>query len=114
MITKTPRIDLALAACEGMSDEELAQRGAGGYKAMRDRKRDYAAKFRTLAVGLPAVKKQIDASDTEISGLKQKLAVAESQLAQLKALDAPMDDTSASAAAALMAKLGKTGGTASE
>lgn len=48
-MTTTTRTELALAACQGMSDEELQQRGASGYASMRDRKRKYAAAARLLA-----------------------------------------------------------------
>lgn len=35
----TDRTTLALAACAGLTDAELAERGASGYRKMRDRKR---------------------------------------------------------------------------
>ena len=45
----TDRIALALAACEGHTNEELAQRGAGGFKYMIERKRAYARAARHWA-----------------------------------------------------------------
>lgn len=104
--TTTDRATLALAACEGLSDQELAERGAGGYLKMRDRKRDYADKFRTLAAAMPELKKQFQARDIQIAQLSAKVMELQNQITEMQQ-DAPITDTSA--AAALLANLGKTG-----
>ena len=94
----TDRTTLALAACQGMTDEDLAKRGPAGFAKMIDRKRKYAFVARTLAASVPAMKKRI-------ADLEQQLALAKSQIAELQALDAPVTDTTE--AAALLASLGK-------
>ncbi len=78
------RIALALAACEGLSDAELADRGPAGYRKMRDRKRAYAAAARKLAV----------ACATLIGRMK----AMEKAAAEIEALDDHVDDTSQAAA----------------
>lgn len=67
-MTTTTRTELALAACQGMSDEELRQRGASGYANMRNRKRKYATAARILAVAnerLDAQVKKLQAGITD-------------------------------------------------
>jgi hypothetical protein len=44
------RIQLAMAACEGLSDEELAQRGTGSFKKMIERKRAYSKTSKELLI----------------------------------------------------------------
>lgn len=91
--SNTHRITLALAACERLSDEELAQRGADGYRKMRDRKRYYAAAARTIqAIGQKLLSDNKKLSD-EIASLKKQLAQAKSQIETLEQLDKPITDT---------------------
>ena len=90
------RIALALAACEGLSDAELAQRGAGGFKAMIERKRSYAAAARHLHAVLEKVAPAAQAQAKELAALKESFAT-------LEQLDAPVVDVSE--AAALLAGL---------
>ncbi len=82
----TDRTSLALAACQGLSDDELAQRGLSGFAKMINRKRTYA----TAARGLYAVCKK---QEQEIAKLQAELAQAKATIAQLEALDAPIGDT---------------------
>lgn len=84
------RTALALAACEGMSNEDLANRGANGFPKMILRKRKYATLARTLAVALQAALKKNKALETE-------LAIAKATIAQLEALDKPITDTTQAA-----------------
>lgn len=92
----TDRITLALAACQGMTDEDLAKRGTGAFAKMIDRKRKYAFAARTLAAGVPALEKKV-------AELQHQLALAKTQIASLQELDAPVTDTTE--AAALLASL---------
>lgn len=90
------RTTLAIAACEGLTNEDLAQRGAGAFAKMIERKRKYAFAARTLADTLSAAKKTID-------NLQQQLALAQAQIATMQELDAPVPDTTE--AAALLASI---------
>lgn len=92
----TDRTTLALAACEGLTDEDLAQRGPGAFAKMIERKRKYAMAARVIASAVP----QLEAT---IASLQQQLALAQAQLATLQELDAPVTDTAE--AAALLASL---------
>lgn len=94
----TDRTTLALAACQGLDDAELAQRGAGGYQKMRDRKRHYASLARAASIGLKMAAKQMKEQQAKIAQL-------EATIAELQNLDAPITDTSE--AANLLAGLNK-------
>lgn len=96
----TDRTNLALAACQGLSDAELAERGTAGYQKMRDRKRHYAKVARTMA-GMG--KALLD----ENTALKKRIAQLEATASQMQALDAPVTDTSA--AADMLAAISKKG-----
>lgn len=98
-MTTTQRIALALAACEGLSDAELAQRGAGGFKKMIERKRAYAQSARFYGAVIERIMPILEAAKKEIVALK----TAQSTLEQL---NAPVEDVSD--AATLLAGIGKT------
>ena len=84
----TDRTTIALAACKGMTDADLAQRGTAGFAKMIDRKRKYATAARTLAAAGNKLA-------TENEALKKQVAALQAQLATLEQLDAPVTDTSA-------------------
>ena len=86
----TDRANLALAACAGLSDAELAERGNQGYAKMIQRKRKYAAAARLLAVANAQLTK-------ELAQAKAALKAAQAQLTTLEQLDAPVDDTTLAA-----------------
>ena len=90
------RIALALAACEGLTNEELAQRGPGGFKAMIERKRNYANAARHFAAILKQAGKKVQA-------LQQQLIAQQATMATIEQMDKPVADVSA--AAALLAGL---------
>lgn len=94
----TDRTTLALAACQGLTDEELAQRGPEGYRKMRDRKRQYATAARMLAKGM-------EMAEAKIAKLQDQVAKLQARVAALQELDAPVTDTSE--AASLLANLAK-------
>jgi hypothetical protein len=83
----TDRTTLALAACQGMTDDDLAARGPGGFAKMIDRKRRYA----TAARALDAMARLAAA---RIKSMGRELEAAQAQLAALEQLDAPVGDTS--------------------
>ena len=89
-MTTQDRITLALSACVGMTDAELAERGPQAFSKMITRKRKYASVARFLAVGMTEMKKNLDATS-------EQLKKATSNLAQLEALDKPVTDTSQAA-----------------
>jgi hypothetical protein len=95
----TDRTTLALAACAGLTDAELAERGPQGFKKMRDRKRQYATAARMLAKGM-------ELAEAKIADLQKQLDAAKKHAAALEQLDAPVTDTTQ--AANLLAALGKT------
>lgn len=84
------RTTLALAACKGLTDEELAQRGPEGFRKMRDRKRQYATAARMLAKGM-------ELAEARIAKLQHELAAARQQLQALEQLDSPVTDTAQAA-----------------
>lgn len=86
----TTRTTLALAACVGLTDAELAERGTDGYRKMIDRKRQYAKAARMLAKGM-------ELAEAKIAALQKQLAAAQKQLATLEQLDAPVTDTTQAA-----------------
>ena len=83
----TDRATLALAACQGLDDTDLAQRGAQGFKNMIDRKRKYAAAARILVVTNQHLAK-------ELAKTQSALKAAQAQITTLEQLDAPVGDTS--------------------
>lgn len=93
------RIALALAACEGLSDAELAQRGAGGFKKMIERKRAYANSARYYGAVIEKLVPAAEANAKELAALKASFQT-------LEQLDKPVDDVSE--AAALLAGIAKT------
>lgn len=86
------RTELALAACAGLSDEELAKRGKGAFAAMIQRKRAYASAARITAGQLEKVSKKLAAQDKQIAELQAKLTAM-----MAGQLDAPVEDTSMAA-----------------
>ena len=86
----TDRTTLALAACAGISDAELAERGTQGYAKMIQRKRKYAQAARMLAVANAHLIKQL-------AQAKAALEAAQTQLTTLEQLDAPVGDTALAA-----------------
>lgn len=101
----TDRTTLALAACQGLTDEELAKRGTGGYRKMRDRKRHYAALARGMAAVIVQAKAEVDKRDAIIAKLHNEIAALKMGINALQELDAPVTDTSE--AASLLANLAK-------
>lgn len=100
-MTTPDRIALALAACEGLSDAELAKRGPGGFKAMIERKRAYAHAARhNYAAGLQLMEVATKTAK-ELQGLKTLVET-------LEKMDQPVGDVSE--AAALLAGISKSGG----
>lgn len=89
-MTTAQRIALTLAACQGMTDDDLAARGPGGFAKMIDRKRRYA----TAARALDAV---VKVAAARLKDTAAKLELAQAQLAELQALDAPVADTTQAA-----------------
>lgn len=92
MTTQT-RIQLALAACQGLTDEDLQQRGPGGFKAMIERKRKYASAARTLNIIAASLHKQV-----------QQAADTLTELDSLDAIEPKLGDISQ--AAAMLAAIG--------
>lgn len=103
----TDRTTLALAACAGLTDAELAQRGTSAFSKMIERKRKYANAARALAKGIEIAEAALTAKNKQIADLQKQLAAAKSHAAALEQLDAPVTDT-AQAAAMLAAISGKT------
>lgn len=103
----TDRTTLALAACAGIDDAELAQRGAQGFKAMIERKRKYAAAARMAALANEVLAQ-------ELKQTRKDLAAVKAQLTALEQLDAPVGDTSQAAGmlAHIAAKPGAPGAAA--
>lgn len=96
----TDRTTLALAACAGLDDAELAKRGPQGFKKMIERKRKYAAAARLLAAGLPGMQKTIAKQQAEIEKLKVQNKILQAQVETLESYSLPAgDDTSAAAQA---------------
>ena len=93
------RIALALAACEGLSDAELQQRGTGGYQAMIVRKRNYANAARLVSAGMKVVKQQLAAASAQV-------ATMATSLKELEACETPITDTTE--AAAILANFNKS------
>lgn len=83
----TDRTTLALAACKGLTDEDLAKRGPAGFAKMIDRKRKYAFAARAMAVTVGTLEKKI-------ADLQHQLALAQAQITSLQELDTPVTDTS--------------------
>lgn len=81
----TDRISLALAACEGLPNEELVKRGKSGFAKMIVRKRNYAAMARKLAPAYCALQE-------ELAKTKAELVKAQQTIAMLQQLDMPVTD----------------------
>ena len=86
----TDRTTLALTACAGISDAELAERGTQGYAKMIQRKRKYAQAARMMAVANAHLAK-------ELAKAQAALKAAQTQLTTLEQLDAPVGDTTLAA-----------------
>lgn len=86
---------LALAACEGLTDQELAKRGAGAFAKMINRKRAYAHAARTLKVTAGVMGAELLLARQQLEKAQQDLAQAQATIAMLDAMDAPVTDTSA-------------------
>lgn len=102
----TNRTALALAACDGLTDQDLADRGPQGFKKMIERKRKYAAAARLLTVANAQLAAHLKAAQTKLAELEQKVATFEA----IEKLEAPINDTAQ--AAELLAGIGKLGGAA--
>lgn len=89
----TDRTALALAACQGLTTEELASRGPGSFAKMINRKRAYAAAARTLAASGATVTKELAMARKQLEDAQAALAQAQATIAQLEALEAPIGDT---------------------
>ena len=100
----TNRTALALAACDGIPDTELADRGPQGFKRMIERKRKYATAARLLTVVNVKLGEELKAAQAKLAELQQKVATYEA----IEKLEAPISDTSA--AANLLAGISKMGG----
>lgn len=81
------RTELALLACEGMTDEDLMKRGQSAFPKMIDRKRHYSKAARVMAAQNEILKRQLT------KALKE-LETAKTSLSMLKPLDAAIIDTS--------------------
>lgn len=103
----TDRTTLALAACEGLPDAELAERGAQGFKKMIERKRKYAAAFRMTSAAGVAVVQELKKATAKAEELQAKLDKANATIAALQAMDTPVSDTTQ--AADMLKNLGKKG-----
>lgn len=102
----TDRTTLALAACAGLSDTELADRGPQGFKKMIERKRGYAKAARTMAMVNAQLAIQMKQAKAKLAELEAKIATLEA----IEQMDAPINDTTQ--AANLLAALSKTQGDA--
>lgn len=89
----TDRTTLALAACQGLSDAELADRGPQSFKKMIERKRKYAASARILIVTAVQQEKKIEALKAQVAALTQQVATFQA----IEKLEAPVDDTTQAA-----------------
>lgn len=107
MTTTTTRQNLALQACEGLSDAELEKRGAGAFKAMIERKRGYADSSRKLAVSLLQAGTLLGQRDKKIAALEKQVAELQAKYEAALQLDAPVENTDL--AAQLLANMGKGG-----
>lgn len=94
------RIALALAACEGLSDADLAQRGAGAFKSMIERKRAYAKSARYYGSVLEKLVPLAEAQAKELAAVKASFET-------LEQLDQPVEDVSEAAALLAGIKAGK-------
>lgn len=103
-MTATPeRIALALAACEGLTDKDLKERGPRGFLKMIERKRKYATAARVLHAAAEKQNKQIKAMSTTIADLQAKnTALIESKL------DQPVENTDQAAAMLAALKISPT------
>lgn len=81
------RAELALMACDGMSDDELVMRGKGAFAGMIHRKRKYADAARKIAT-------VAEAMSIKIKELEEELLLAKQVIADLDALSAPVNDLS--------------------
>lgn len=84
------RITLALAACEGLTDEELAQRGAGGFKKMIERKREYATRSHAKELSIGILKIGLRTSSVVVAKLQDELAKAHMTIQTLESLNEPV------------------------
>lgn len=80
------RSELEAAACKGMTNEDLANRGEEGYGKMIMRKRYYAAGARMAAAAAQQLKKDLDAA-------LERIATLEKSIVQLDALSKPVENT---------------------
>lgn len=88
------RVELAMLACDGLTNDELAARGKAGFSKMITRKRMYATSARVLKATRDALADELAQSLKEIESLKAKLFQAESNLASIEMLDGPVVDLS--------------------
>jgi hypothetical protein len=93
------RTALALEACQGMSDADLAKQGPAGFVKMVLRKRAYAGAARTLAATAKA-------QAAKIKQLELQIKILKTQVETLESYDTPTDDLSTAAGmlAAVMKK----------
>ena len=89
----TNRTALALAACDGLTDQDLADRGPQGFKKMIERKRKYATAARLLTVANVKLAEELKAAKAKLADLQQKVATYEA----IEKLEAPINDTAQAA-----------------
>lgn len=85
----TDRTTLALAACAGISDTELAERGNQGYAKMIQRKRKYAQAARMLAVANAHLAKELAKTLEQLDAPVGDTTLAAGMLASIAAKPAP-------------------------
>lgn len=93
----TDRTTLALQTCQGLSDEELAKRGAQAFAKMIDRKRKYAVAARTMAAAVGVLQHELAQARKQLQQAQSDLAQAQAKIATLEQLDTPITDTSEAA-----------------
>lgn len=101
----TTRTELALAACEGLSDTELAERGAGSFKAMIHRKRNYAAAARTLDLAAKQLQARAKKAEAKLKDMEAQLAAVTAKYDELLAGQIEASSTDTNQAAQLLAAI---------
>ena len=88
------RIELALDACSGLTDEELAKRGNGSFAKMIERKRNYAFAARSLNSTQEVLMAELKSARKQLAAAQEEVGKAQALIAMLEHLDAPVTDTS--------------------
>lgn len=87
------RIELALDACSGLTDEELTQRGKGSFAKMIERKRNYAFAARSLNSTQEVLMSELKNARKQLAAAQEQVGKAQALIAMIEHLDAPIDDT---------------------